>query len=305
MPSFSLSTYIIKLRDDEGEYPQLGNVYGADFRETFLEYLDDRKKDGAVDLNSQKMLHVGHFDASGSRTVSGVIETGPFGYEADLTDIDSRAVSYRRTVNDAELRPFYFLAYLPRKRKSGILVTQRTSQYGVRTVLHKDLSEYLKDSNPDITVVIEPLVPLQALEEFLKGGRITKIKFIKYEPPPDLAQQFSNQDVGLIGEARRAELVLSVGRGGQFSLTDKLQALIGSGGGSGVAQLRQDDERDAVKVEFNMGGRKRTIDLLDKKMRPQYDITDLVSLGSDGHPSLDDIHRVASDLVRDLSEIVG
>lgn len=65
-------------------------------------------------------------------------------------------------------------------------------------------------------------------------------------------------------------------------------------------------EYDTVKVEIEMDGNRRTIDLSNlMKLRAHYDITREVQIGTNGHPVFSSIDGVAKQLVDDLLNSMG
>ena len=67
-----------------------------------------------------------------------------------------------------------------------------------------------------------------------------------------------------------------------------------------------DYEYDNVKVELDVRGSKKTLDLSDiMKMRAYVDITSDVRIGDDGHPDFNSVDAIAQDLMGSLLAELG
>ena len=104
MPRFFLSPYTVRIRDKQTDsYLPLGTLgSGHGLFSLFHEYLSDRKANFWLDSSSQKLLRVRQFRHQDT-TIGGLVETGEYGYEADLYNLEAAAVSYQRTASDAEM----------------------------------------------------------------------------------------------------------------------------------------------------------------------------------------------------------
>ena len=108
----------------------------------FHQYLQARVTDYSIDREGQKLWRVRRTCAKDS-TVNGIVETGEYGYTADLYNVDTETISYQRIGADAEMMPFYFLTHLPAHRDEGVILLQRRSHLGIRTIFLKAFAEYL------------------------------------------------------------------------------------------------------------------------------------------------------------------
>ena len=157
MASFSLGCYTVRVTDKStGERLPLGGfVRGSDLMTVFHQYLQARVADYSIDHERQKLWRVLRPNVTNS-TVNGIVETGEYGYTADLYNVDSETVSYQRIGTDAEMMPFYFLTRLPAHRNEGVVLLQRRSNLGIRTIFLKDFAEYFEESYPGFKAGIQP-----------------------------------------------------------------------------------------------------------------------------------------------------
>ena len=68
----------------------------------------------------------------------------------------------------------------------------------------------------------------------------------------------------------------------------------------------QDFDYDNVKVEIELAGSRKTLDLSNiMKLRAYYDITSELVVGPDGHPVFSSIDGIAQDLMGSLLSTIG
>ena len=247
---------------------------------------------------------------SDPRMISGIVETGQYGYEADLYDVAAESISHTRTSVEAEMVPFFFLAYLPARRNEGVLILQRRSQYGIRTVFLKDFARHLQEEFPNIRVEFNPLVTQNLIDRFIEDGRINKVRFIRFDLRSDITDYFVSD--GHTESPGQAEVTISARRNGALNLLGRVsEVLSGTRPVDKMVELRElvpglDFSYNTVKVELELGGNRRTLDLSKPmKLRAYYDISSEVEVGTNGHPQFDSIEGLALDLMDDLLEELG
>ncbi len=133
MPRFFLSSYTVRLANKTtGQILPLDNFdQGTDFLRIFDQYFAYLKQRYSHDRSSQKLIRVVQH-ARDFRSIRGITETGEYGYESDLYDIKSAAVSHHRTTHEAEMLPFYVSINIPKRSDVGVLLLQRFGQFGIR-----------------------------------------------------------------------------------------------------------------------------------------------------------------------------
>lgn len=305
MASFSLGCYTVRVIDKgtAENLPLGGFVRGSDLMTVFHQYLQARVADYSIDHERQKLWRVLRPHATDS-TINGIVETGEYGYTADLYNVDTETVSYQRIGTDAEMMPFYFLTHLPANRNEGVILIQRRSNLGIRTIFLEDFADHFAESYPGFKVEFNPLVPQQLINEYLQNGRLTKIRFIRFGLPSDLSDAY---DAGGHVEAEgTAEMVFSPRRGQSIPLLSRLREVFdGRREMQEMIELRG-YEYDNVKVELDVRGSKKTLDLSDLlKIRAYVDITSDIRIEDDGHPEFNSIDAVARDLMGSLLAQLG
>ncbi len=229
MSSFSLASYTIRVKEQTTHSNIRINKLrdGGDVFETFKAYLTGLKRISSHNAVEQKLLRVSKLSISG-RTLKGIIETGEYGYESDLYDVDNDVVSHRRKTKEAEMLPFYFVISMPPDVNEGIIILQRFRQFGIRKTLLQDFSQYFNTAHPSYRIEINPLTYENLLKEYLDGGQIKAIRLIKFVMPRDIATAFELQDH--LEDEAYMEIVVKSRRNKSLPIIAKIrQALINIG----------------------------------------------------------------------------
>lgn len=275
---------------------------GVDFLHVAQQYIRDRTHQYSLDQPARKLMRVAHSQNS-FRRISGTIETGEYGYRADLYNVATSAVSYQRNTEEAEMLPFYFLVYIPQQQDEAVLMLFRRAQRGIRTILLQDFQTYFNPLYPNTALEINPLVPQSIIDE-LSRGRITKIRLIKYVIPTDIADALNSG--GHLETPGTLEMSVRAGRNGSWPVLGNVRDVLeGRRGASRFLEL-DGFEYDNAKVEFDIGGKTRTVDLSDiMKLRSLVDISNDVTVGQDGHPVFNSVDVIANNLLRDVLQDMG
>lgn len=93
------------------------------------------------------------------RYLSGILECGEYGTEEECVDINNGAVVFRKTSNNALLKPFYFMFYIPENSNIGFLILEKIGNTGIMTVLNNAIINYYKTTPSDGAYVLK-IVPL-------------------------------------------------------------------------------------------------------------------------------------------------
>lgn len=168
----------------------------------------------------------------------------------------------------------------------------------------QDFTEYFNGLHPAIQVEVNPLVPQQLINQYLQGGRVTKLRFVRFSIPADVTDAYDAG--GHVEEEGHVELVVSARRNRRLPIIGRVRDVID--GRRNVREMVElhDFEYDTVKVEIEMEGSRRTIDLSDvMKLRAYYEVTSELQIGPNGHPVFNSIDGVARDLMGGLLDSLG
>jgi hypothetical protein len=110
-------------------------------------------------------------------SIEGVIDSGLFGTEEDIVDIESGTTKFTKSKTNAMMQPFYFNFYVPKNKTVGYLILQRIGNDGIIKHLCESFKEFYDKKLAEKYVV---RITTQSLE-FLKDANlksITKVRAI-------------------------------------------------------------------------------------------------------------------------------
>nr|WP_321412844.1 hypothetical protein [uncultured Allomuricauda sp.] len=303
-----LEVYTIKVRErgkKKNVYPPENFLGRNDFLTFFQEYIKSFDQQLELNEDQKKSLKLASdtlsFSAS-ERTISGVIESGDYGYTGTGINIKTGDKSYDRTVDDTEIKPFYFLLYIPRKRKVGFVILQRIGVYGIHSVFKKHLNNFFESRFANLKLDFDQFVSKELARAFVEKGNIKEITFVKNNLPADIAEK-----VGLKGYQREIKsLELKIKAKSRLAINDKAAKFMNDPNTSffeveTLESLGFDgDHKIKVKSKFN--GNTRTVDLSETgQIRPYYDIDGDIKKNKDGHPVFESIDKIAKELIKELT----
>lgn len=308
-PNISLSAYTLRVRD-------LANLHtaaktdnfagGKDLFTVLMGYLEELKVNRAHDAEEQKLVGVSELSHSG-RYIQGIIQTGDYGYEATLIDIDTRRLAHRRKVREAELIPFFFLIYLPKNADEGIVILQRFRNLGVRESFLSQFEKWFKTTfradSSAFRLEINPIVDAELVNKYINDSSLKKIRMVQFKMHPDIAKAMKLQDH--LEEIGSIEISVSARFDGALeALKSKVSQVLNKKSKlEGLIEF-PGLEYDTVKCEVDIGGAKRTIDLAHPyEMSAYFDISHDVKI-KNGHPEFDSIHAIARTYCSRIDEIL-
>lgn len=238
-----------------------------------------------------------------NRVLRGIIQTGQYGHESEFINAKSKQIVYKRKKEDAEMLPFYFQLEMPEGVDDGILILQRTATFGIRKVLHWVLSTAFDDAYPDYKLRISPVVVESEVEKFIKG-KIQKINFIKKTVPADLADAYDRGHHEFRGTM---ELVIRASKGSVIPMNSWLSKVFKKKNDiGGIFTLDGDDfSYDNVTADVKLGHATRKINAANPgRIRSYFDVTDVVTMGRNGHPQYNSIQEQAGKLAENLRTLL-
>jgi hypothetical protein len=306
MSKITIESYSVKLRDKKtGDYLNFGDVLPAKdflkFIESFFENLE-AKVDGEALTNKLLRVTAGTIKKN-NREFTGIVETGEYGYESTFIDADTGKPQYKRKVKDAEMLPFYFLLWLPKDQNIGLILLQRFGLYGISQIFRNSLQSFIKSELPNLSVEFSPIYSDKLLQKVIENGEIKKVTFTKYDIPKNIEDYFEK---GAHNEMRgHIEYSLVASRNNKLKLADRLNKLLfGSGKVTRLVELKN-FSYDDTKIEFKHGKETRRFVLGDfLKFKAYYDVSEQVKKAKDGHPEFTSINRIATDIRKELEEIL-
>ena len=308
MTQVYLMPYRIYVKDKSSNtFLQLGFLPGGlTLATVFNDYLEERRRELLRNDEAQRLLSVVHVNQA-SEMVAGRIRTGAYGFESELVDAESGEITYHRRVVDAELMHFYFAASLPPHANSGLLLLERFGIYSAKGVLVDDLQRHFRTAVPgagSLSLLVEPLIPSDTAREWIERGRVFKVRLVRKAAPSDLADRAIMRDL-MVPDIGESELTLKVRRGDAFTGAWKRKFIRALDREISIPDQFAYGafEPETVKIELEVEGKTRTIDLADaSRVRAWYDVSDFVDFGPDGHPTFESVDLAGREILQRLRQ---
>ncbi|MBS1546487.1 MAG: hypothetical protein JSU02_03805 [Bacteroidetes bacterium] len=300
--SIQLELYTIGTREkrDTKFIPLEDLGENGDFLSFFKGFITSLDKDMLDDEEQKRSLQVTTKRiTSNVRMISGIFESGEYGLESRIVNRKTHRQTYKKTVDDVDIKPFYFLLYMPQRSGKGLLVLQRTGGYGINTVVRKHLNRFFADRFGGLKMEVNQYLSKALADKFIGEGTIQEISIRRYDLPPDSVNKLGLTNS--MSDILSVELRITARKKGKLRLNDKVKKFVKNPNANffdipEVKKLGFDGgEGQKTTIKARHGNRTRTIDLGDTmQIRPYYDIDSEVEKDTGGHPifkSIDDIAR--------------
>lgn len=304
-----LEVYTIRIRSSgiTEFFLSLNNFWeNTDFMIFFQEYISSFDHKLEINENQKRSLKINSTNLrieKKKRIISGIIESGDYGYESTIYNTNSGKEKYRRQIDDTEIKPFYFLIHLPENDNKGFVILQRLGIYGIHSIFKNHLTTFFKSKHENLQLDFDPFVSRQLANAFIERGNIREFTLTRYNLPPDVADKLGmnghEQDIMSI------EISIKAKKKSFLQLNNKVKNFIKNPNAS-IFSIREfenlgfnGEHKSKIKVELN--GNTRTVDLTDTgQIRPYYDIDSDVQKDISGHPLFNSIDSIAKKLITDL-----
>jgi|GEM_PF-1592254 hypothetical protein len=298
MANISVATYTISVSKKFSRTPEpLDNFSGADLFDFLLKFLKDRNS--PLNDKEAKFIISANEPKVDDRQISGIVETGDYGYSSELYDTEKKQLAYHRKPADADLKPFFYLFDLPKGQTHGLVVLQRFKIFGIRGLLAGDFSKYFEKHYPNSSVHIEPIVHPKIWQQFADGGSATKIRLRKFNIPQDICDMMKH---GIKSDDGYVEYSIIAKKGKTFNV---LKKMFGGDSKELLTLKAPDFKPDKTLVEVTLNGRKRTLDIADvTKLRTYFDVTEDVKIAKNGHPEFDSILEISKGILVDIWPLI-
>lgn len=295
----NLMIYGLSVMDGKSNRVFLNNVKDSkSLISCVKEYIDRHISEYITDSARLTLFQFEHIDVdiiknnSGQeeyKVLYGRVKTGEYGIESELVDIDTKKTT-KRSSKQADMMPFGFCIAIPAGDvNAGILILQTMGVYGMKMSLQKHLEKCIDDLNMGFQLMLRTIAPKEYIEQYLKHGRLNKIRMIRYEIPQQEANRLGiNYGVQQTKEERIIHKPIGFIERRKKDIQDWLS------GQKSYHELIEIDgfEYDDLKFEFALGEGNKTLNLRDlDNMVVSEDITKQVKLVG-GHPEFDKLKTI-------------
>lgn len=242
-------------RTENGEhgYSDVLDMMAA-FCEKHFAFSDDEKnmKMFSIRDDSVSISETGTY-----RAMSFTISSGAYGLESNITDRQTKRVKYRRTINDADIKDFKCVVFIPKDAgdtaiTKGILIFQTLAAYGVKTISIKQMRAFFAEIN--LTLEIRSVSVRTFIEKLVDNGELHKVTLIKNRVSPDS----SNNMLITTGREERSYIRPRL----KNEWLSKFLNFVENKTETDVFEINDDTYED-IKVTFKLGSCYRTVGLMD------------------------------------------
>lgn len=313
MNTFSLSIYRIQIykRFKKEEAVILSDYdNGKSFLEQcnamFQSWKADPDKVLYKDAEAQKVSRM-QKDADGSEIyqkhvayIDGIIESGDYGTQEDIVNIDTGAYQYTKTLQDAALVPFYFMIYVLPHSSEGYLIVERIGNLGIFSLLKTAIVNFIGLQLTDnYTLNIEPYLVPQILKiklDEVGGAKKVRLKGVDKNQFKDLKteQNFGECSTEVVFAAPKNKTIPGI-----LPIIRNLQRAKENHESIRVNNIECVD----VAFELDINGKSRTVTVADmKSIGMNLDITQQVDLGPTNYPTYESLNREAHTILSYLTK---
>ncbi|HQR99191.1 MULTISPECIES: hypothetical protein [unclassified Polaromonas] len=306
---FAIAPYLVEVKDEKKQPQDLWDFYNKqNLRTVLLDYYKTQLGNYQVAPNKgKKMFLVAKLFKGTPTSVTGIYQTGAFGFESDIYSTTKKTIAHNRQSDEADMMPFNFSFYMPQQttsgqRKRGLLLLGRFNTLGVRQLTLPHLQKHFKNRFPEFSLEINRVVPSIVLETLMSQGTLKTIRLVKKILPSDLADVFSSEDKEKVSEI---EMVIRTKRKSSFSDIDWLIRAVEAKTHPRDIVTIPGFNHDNIKLEIQLDGHPRIVDLGNTgKLSSNIEISS-VKVHTNGHPDAKSWLGEADDLASSIVKSWG
>ena len=312
MKLVGITTYGISVRDEANINLELHDVYGK----KLLEYLYDVMYTLSGEYLKDRLLeNVFAYDEVSKETVKNDmgqdiydiiyfrVKTGEYGEESEIINSETGIRTHKKSVDEADVMPFGGCIIIPSgKYTEGAILIQSLGRNGITSIIKKKFNEYVREIDPELRLVFNPVIPRVYMERLLTKGKLKTIRLVSYEINDDEAEKFGvDRGTTKIVQERVFKSTGGFVKDTIDSIRKCVQRQISY---DAIIQL-DDFEIDDLKLEFTIGNRNKTVSMkgLDQLVVNE-DITKQVVM-ENGHPTFQSLCKVMRELAEEYLRIRG
>lgn len=302
MPKIAIGTHTIRVRETRSDDFEHVHAFGPghDLLDYVFDFLESLRTNTAHDEERQVLLHVTRLEREG-RTITGRIESGDYGYSADLIRVTTGEHTYERDTDEAELLPFFFMFYLPPGNRQGLMLLQTHGVHGIKTSLTQALYNQFREDFPSHLLKFGNFVPDEVLQ-YINNGSFKEIQLITSHIPQDIADRVRLE--GNYEHVGHVTYRIQANRGESLPFQDWLPGFLQRD--RDFHEIVHDPDVVDLKVTVDYNGTQRTISLANPgRITPHIDVTDTIDVGPDGHPIFDEIRAFSRNYAEDVAAQMG
>lgn len=323
MQDISVGIYSIRLYDSKmNEYIEIRrNSYSIDLVGVIKGYFNNMLKKGRVDKKGKSLFIVEDIIENKAMKLSGTIKTGNYGYESEMYDtknnlnlknsqeeniiVENLKKIYTKPKEYAEVLPFIFDFNLKDNgNKKLYLALQRFGQYGIKTLLEKELNLFLREHYSEyknLFIKIHDLVSEKIIREYYQKEGIRAITLKRYRVPEDIADILRNN--GALPEDYKVEYTIKpIKRNGKIPFLKNIFNFFCSEKKNikNIIEITKNKELmyDDISAELIVDGKIKKVDFSNFQKFKVYEIVE-VDRENNGHPNKKQLLEKMDDLLKE------
>lgn len=314
MNSYSLSVYKITInrrlrKDEKVNLSDFDN--GKNFLQLvdsmFISWKDNLNRKVVKDEDVKKVSRLQKVDKESwnyhlhKAYVDGIIESGDYGTQEEIIDIETGNPKYTKTTTDAALVPFYFMIYIEPNSQEGYLILERIGNIGILSVLEKAIREFIGPQMSErLTLNIVPYLIPEVLEMNLSAAEGAKKVILKGVNK----NQFKNIQADTVFSDCKTEVSFVAPKN---KFIPQIKSVIDSLTGKKENELYKVNnvECQDVAFELDINGSRRTISVAKMtSIGMNIDITKKITTNTTGYPTykslFQEAHNILSYLIKNI-----
>lgn len=298
-PTISISTYLFSISDQNStdslnlkNLPQIGS---------FMTWLSEKLSANVLREFSEdsRIMQIISSSAAKGKPISALIKTGEYGAEGDIFHKTQKKVTHKKTKEEADLMPFFFLADHLSSEQDGVMLFQRFRNLGVKEAIRNYIVEELNKDAPTLRFRLNTVTPARAIEELAQRAQIKTIILSRKGGKSDIADAYLSDGKIELSRVGAVEVQIVAKR---ESYLASLKEVLSKNGSINTGLLLSNFENfDSIKIQATIDGKVRTFDASGiETMINHVDVTSEITFGENGHPTELSIESAAKSLLRDL-----
>ena len=211
-----------------------------------------------------------------------IITAGHYGYGSKLQNVRNTNLIKKREVDDCELIPFCCRMIFDENQDSAIIIFEKFGVYSAVTIfkeaLRRYVREYVFNGDKYFDVRMMTIVNKRYLEQKFSNS-LKAIHLVRYADVNDCANVLHGESE--LERRIKVRMSLIADRGMFLNIVDMLNPFKTD---NFIGVEFDGKKYDEMQLELKSGKRTQTISFTDDMFAIAFDLTDEISVGSDGHP---------------------
>ena len=307
MNSYSLSVYRITIYNSHKK-DELLNLSNFDNGKNFIKLVNDMFltwRNEAItmvvkDDNARKVSRLKRDSSNNwiyhchTTYIDGIIESGNFGTQENIIDIETGDSKYIKLPKDAALVPFYFMIYILPNSNEGYLILERIMGLGIYSIIDKAIKTYIGSQvDGKYTLKIEPYIVPELLKLNLQavgGAKRVTLKGVNIN-------QFKSMSLSQDYQGCTTEVSFIAPRNTYINDLFDLFKSNKSKDGNNLYRVNNIECTD-VSFDLNINGNKRKVYVANiTNIGMNMDITKRIEVDGTGYPSYSCISKEANEII--------